>query len=74
MEQVVIEQEKLRQEQEMQLFSMLNLIAGKHGMKIENKDNMINLVPIDAKTWSKEQDIACAIELEETFGNDENII
>ena len=68
------EQEKAKQEKETQLFSMLNLIADKHGMKIEIKDNnIINLVPIDAGNWSREQDIACAIELEEAFGNNANI-
>ena len=67
------EQEKAKQEKETQLFSMLNLIAGKHGMKIEIKDNVINLIPIDVENWSREKDIACAIELEEAFGNNERI-
>lgn len=53
---------------------MLNLIADKHGMKIEIKDNnVINLVPIDAENWSREKDIACAIELEKAFGNNADI-
>ena len=62
-----------KQEKETQLFSMLNLIADKHGMKIEIKNNVINLVLIDAGNWSREKDIACAIELEEAFGNNEDI-
>lgn len=59
-----------KQDKEAQLFSMLNLIADKYKMKIEIKGNIINLVG----DYDKATELACAMELEEIFGNHERII
>lgn len=57
-------------EKEAQLFSMLNLIADKHGMKIEIKDDVINLVG----DCDRATEIACAFELDKVFGKYADII
>ena len=63
-----------KEEQNARFFSMCNIAANKYKMEIEIKDNnMINLVPIDVANWNREKDIACAIELEEAFGNNADI-